>query len=281
VYGMAAKGGGSINMKGLSSISGEIIDGFYRELKPVPYPGTRQNPAFVPQTTASSPKAPPLDGADRPSKKKDYPKTVTITAGKGPENANGNKAQTLYYKLNNIHLHKDEVLKVVKNGNDGGIAEIWVTGDVVIHKGGRIEVEKGARAIFLCEKNVNLEEQDKDKPAVVNKAEKIAVASLTVPDPEGLQFYGVTPATRTKARKFKIKTNMIGVVYAPDHTIEVNLKKDAARAVWGSLVGRNIKMQGATQVHYDETLAAVGKPFDYTLDSWQEDWFDPAIRPIN
>ncbi len=41
ILGNIAKGGGTVNIKSPGAIvTGEIIDGFYRELKPVPYPGT-------------------------------------------------------------------------------------------------------------------------------------------------------------------------------------------------------------------------------------------------
>ncbi len=49
--------------------------------------------------------------------------------------------------------------------------------------------------------------------------------------------------------------------------------------MYGSIVARKIKMEDESQLHYDESLAEQGKPFDYTVQSWQEDWFDPAIRP--
>jgi hypothetical protein len=297
VKGSAAKGGGNVHVKAANaSITGEIIDGFYRELKPIPYPGTRQNPAFVPQTTASSPAAPPLNGADRPSKSKSLSNPVVITAGKSKAFSSDNKPQTLYYKLNNIHLHDGEVLKVVRqnssstypDGADAGIAEIWVTGDIVLHKGGRIEVDRGTRAIFYCEKNVTIEEKDANKPGLLNHALKRGgpTGLLLVPDPEALQFYGVSsPSAKAKKRKFKLKSNMVGLAYAPEHEFEINMKKsksgETQRAVWGSLAGRKFKINGATQVHYDESLGEAGKPFDYTLESWQEDWFDPSVRPAN
>jgi hypothetical protein len=272
VYGNAAKGGGNVNIKPNASVTGEIIDGFYRELKAVRSP--RNNPSFSPIKTSPT-------TADRQNR--------DIDAGRGPDPSAGRpNPETFYYKLDKIHLHDGDTLKIKKNEKDGGIAEIWVTGDIVVHKGGKIEVEKGAKAIFYCEKNVTLEEKDYGKTAVKNDAvttRTLNGQSVQVPDADALHFYGVTPDKKKK--KFKIKTNMVGVVYAPDHEFEVKLKAGGVpsgkppRAIYGSLTGRKFKIEGATQVHYDESLADKGKPFDYTLESWQEDWFDPAVRLAN
>jgi hypothetical protein len=72
---------------------------------------------------------------------------------------------------------------------------------------------------------------------------------------------------------------MAGVVYAPDHEFEVNMK--SGRHFYGALTGRKFEIKGATQIHYDETLADQGKPVDYTLETWQEDWYDPAVRSLH
>ena len=93
-------------------------------------------------------------------------------------------------------------------------------------------------------------------------------------DPNAVQIYGVVP---TKDKKHvKIKTDMSGVIYAPDHEFEINMK--TGRHFYGSVTGKKFKVSGNTQIHYDESLADRGKPFDYTLETWQEDWFDPNVR---
>lgn len=284
VLGNVAKGGGLVNIKTPGAmVTGETIDKFYRELKSIPYPGT----AFVP-----TPGGPTGKAADRPNGSSLFPKTVVLTAGSPSNSSNPNPPST-FYKLDKIHLHDGEKILIKKQSSPGvnerkGTAEIWVTGDMVLHKGGRIEVENGANAIFYCEKNVTLEEKDEGKPAILNDSTKIVDSTnevskkYTVPDPASLQFYGVLPKDqKPKKKKFKIKGNLIGLVYAPDHEFEIKLKKGGDRAIWGSLAGRKFKIEAGTRIHYDETLSEYGKPFDYTLESWQEDWFDPAVRPTN
>jgi len=261
VYGLAAKGNGVVNIKAPNaSVSGEIIDGFYRELKPVQSP--RNNPAFIPEGGLA------LDGLNRPHSQ------VNIFAGNGV-------GTTRYYKVSKIHLHKDDIVNIKKGGTGGGTAEIWVTGDVVIHKEGVINVEDGANVNIYAEKNVTLEEKDASHPAVKNNA--VYPAPNPTPsgwtaftNPAAFQVYGVVPDRHKK--KVKIKTNLSGVVYAPDHEFEVKLK--AGRHLYGALTGRKFKVESGTQVHYDESLSDVGKPFDYTLESWQEDWYDPKVRTV-
>ncbi|HJT80409.1 MAG TPA: hypothetical protein VJ719_04350 [Chthoniobacterales bacterium] len=249
VYGLVAKGEGVVNIKTANaSVSGEIIDGFYRELKPVQSP--RNNTSFSTPTSLS---------LNRPKG------TVNVNAGSAA-------GSSLYYKTDKIHLHDKDVLKIKKNGSGGGTAEIWVTGDVVIHNGGRIEVENGANVVFYFEKNLTLQEKDANKPAVKNEA-VYATGGFT--DPTAVQFYGVVPDRKKK--QVKVKTNFSGLIYAPDHEFE-EIKLKSGRHIYGSLAGRKFKIEGNTQIHYDESLQDFGKPFDYTLESWQEDWFDPNVR---
>ena len=255
VYGNAAKGAGVVNIKNANAkVWGTVIDGFYQELKPVQSP--RNNPSFAAPDTSLI--------VNRPKK------TVNIQAG-------GTPGSSVYYKVDKIHLHDKDILKIKKNGSGGGTAEIWVTGDFVIHNGGRIEVEDGANVIIYAEKNITLQEKDANKPAIDNQALARYVdggTTYTTTDPAAVQIYGVTPDNKKK--KIKIKTNMSGIVYAPDHEFEVKLK--SGRHIYGALTGRKFKVEGNTQIHYDESMADRGKPYDYTLETWQEDWFDPNVR---
>lgn len=277
VYGIAAKGNGVVNIHSPNaSVSGEIIDGFYRELKPVADPSTIAGfSGLTASTIADRPTTHHLTG------------TVTVAAGKG---ATGNAGPlTSYYKFSKIHLHTGEKLEITAGtagvNNQNGVAEIWVTGDIIIHNGGLIQVDNGARAIFYCARNITLQEKDGGHPAVDNNAmmnkNGLTYSNATnMPDPSALQFYGVVPDHHGK--HVKIKSDMAGVIYAPDHDFEVNLKApNPVRGVYGALTGRKFQIKGSSQVHYDEALGDVGKPFDYTLESWQEDWFDPQVRTLH
>jgi len=257
VYGLAAKGSGKVNVHSNASISGQVIDGFYREMKPVQSP--RNNAGYTPIQSS-----PALSALDRPAKA-----TYNIVAGEPG-------GTPKYYKFSKIHLHDAEIMKIKKatSGLSGGIAEVWVTGDVVIHKGGRIEVEDGANVVFYFEKNLTLEEKDASKPALLNNATYSTGAGFV--DPGAAQFYGVVPNKDKK--HVKIKTNMAGLIYAPDHEFEVKLK--SGRHIYGALSGRKFEVTGNTQIHYDENMSALGRPYDYTLESWQEDWFDPNVRTL-
>ena len=254
VYGLAAKGAGTVNIKtNNASVSGEIIDGFYRELKPVLSP--RNNSAYTPIETSVA-----LNGLDRPNH------TTNIVCGEPG-------GSPKYYKVNKIHIHSNDIVKIKKGSSGGGSAEVWVTGDMVVHSGGRIEVENGANVVFYVEKNVTLQEKDSGHPAVLNQA---VYATGGATNPGAFQIYGVV--VDHHKRDFKIKTNMSGVVYAPDHEFEVKLK--SGRHIYGALTGRKFHVESNTQVHYDENLSDIGKPYDYTLESWQEDWFDPNVRTL-
>lgn len=270
VYGLIAKGQGNVNIKTPgATVSGEIIDGFYRSLEDV------QNPSTISSFNGLS----ASNIADRPSKTKGYSKTIQVFAGKG----NGtNGPETTYYKFNKIHLHKDEIFKVSPynaSGQKGGNVEVWVTGDIVIHNQGLIQVDDGANVVFYVGGNITLQEKDANHPAIDNNSLKAKNADTTggiFANPAAIQFYGA--ATNKKKKNVKIKSNLAAMFYAPNSDFDVNLKSGSNRAIYGALVGRKFKIGGSTQVHYDESTSDYGKPFDYTLVSWQEDWYDPLVR---
>lgn len=291
VYGDAAKGtGGLVEMKANASVSGQIIDGFYQEMSAVQSP--RSRPTFLANIQPNT-----GSGGSLPS-------TLTTKSGDTTIKA-GQNGGTRYYKFDGIHIH-DKKLKIEKFDGSassvGGTAEIWVPGDIVIHKGSFIEVENGANAIFYYEKNLTLEEKDKSKSeGAIRNANVRAIPNgttvtatdgsgtivtlpngSTAPNPASLQFYGVQPPTPTKKNKYtkvKIRTSAVAAFHSPDSEFEINLKQD--RHIYGALSGRKFKIKAETQIHYDESLGVSGKPFDYTLASWQEDWFDPKARPTN
>jgi hypothetical protein len=273
VWGLAAKGAGVVNIKTANaSVSGEIIDGFYRELKPVQDPSKIAGFSGLTASTA----------ADRPGNHS-LPKTVTVTCGNGASSAN--PAQTNYYKFKKVHLHTGEILSIKKGSTpydnvSWGSVEIWITDDVVIHNGGLITIEDGAQATIYFGRNLTLQEKDSGHPAITNntqlKTYSLTNTNSTFDNVSALQFYGSVPDHKKK--HVKIKTNMSGVVYAPDHDFEVNLK--SGRHLYGALTGRKFTIKSGTQVHYDETLSDLGKPIDYTLETWQEDWYDPAVRTV-
>lgn len=256
VYGNAAKGAGVVNIKNNNAkVWGTVIDGFYQALNPVKSP--RNTGTFSTATTLS---------LNRPKG------TINVNAG-------GTPGSVIYYKTDKIHLHDKDILKIKKNGSGGGTAEIWVTGDMVIHNGGRIEVEDGANVVIYAEKNITLQEKDANKPAILNEALDRYVDSgngntYTTKGTSAVQIYGVVPDRKKKT--VKVKGNFIGMIHAPDHEFEVNLK--SGRHVYGAFTGKKFKVSGSTQIHYDESLADRGKPYDYTLKTWQEDWFDPNVR---
>ena len=154
VNGNIAKGGGYVDMKSTATHNGIVIDGFYRALDQVSNPA----PAAVP-----GPSVVPSNRTDRDS--------IDLDAGSGKDSGRP-IAATAYYKVGKIHLHSGDVLRIKKKSGVGGIAVIWVTGDMVIHNGGKIEIDQDVRAIFYVEKNVTLQEKDYNRPAVENKATK-------------------------------------------------------------------------------------------------------------
>jgi hypothetical protein len=59
-------------------------------------------------------------------------------------------------------------------------------------------------------------------------------------------------------------------VYAPAFDVEIN-NGGTRGSVYGSFVGKTVKMNGVTDLHYDEALGASGIPNNYKIVSWFED----------
>jgi hypothetical protein len=84
-------------------------------------------------------------------------------------------------------------------------------------------------------------------------------------------MYGITPPTGT-VRNFAIGGNsqLSAAVYAPAFDVQVN-NGGTRGSVYGSFVGKTVKMNGVTDLHYDEALGSGGLINNYKIVSWFED----------
>jgi hypothetical protein len=108
---------------------------------------------------------------------------------------------------------------------------------------------------------------EKFSALTVDQAESALFASTG-----DLAIYGAL--NKKKKSHAKISAEMMGTIYAPRHDFEMKFKDSTYMNLYGSFVGRKFKIEGKTQVHYDESLANTGVATDFALASMVEDWYD-------
>jgi hypothetical protein len=258
---------------------GDIIDDFYMKLDPVPPLAGNPNwaaPAKVVKANPGSAKTP-----------------LMFETSSDP--ANPTKI-----KFTELHLHSGDQVVFKPSVDASGVVQpksyvdIWVSNSLRIHKGGYVRLGQGVTARIFVDKCIHLESASKIGGIAyadfdVNAAGLLQIdgktgvekfSALTVDQAESALFastgdlaiYGAL--NKKKKSHAKISAEMMGTIYAPRHDFEMKFKDSTYMNLYGSFVGRKFKIEGKTQVHYDESLANTGVATDFALASMVEDWYD-------
>lgn len=162
------------------------------------------------------------------------------------------------YQVSGVTLAGVQALTLAGNA-DGSPShiEIYITGDVSVTGNGQITVEPGVQAKIYCAGNVVVAGN-----GVVNKNNR----------PGNMLFYGITPANTSLPKSFELGgTSLLSAaVYAPAYDVQIN-NGGTRGSVFGSFVGKTVRMNGVTDLHYDEALGAGGVINNYKIVSWVED----------
>lgn len=183
-----------------------------------------------------------------------------------PMNVNGNaslaasnteSSAASRYVLSGITLSGSQTLTFTGNA-DGSTSyiEIYVTGDVTTTGTSQVVLAPGVRATIYFSGNLKIAGN-----GIINRNNQ----------PGDLLFYGITPPSGT-SRSVEIGGNsqLSAAVYAPDYDVQIN-NGGTRGSVYGSFVGKTVKMNGVTDLHYDEALGAGGAVNNYKIVSWFED----------
>jgi hypothetical protein len=257
---------------------GDIIDDFYMKLDPVaPLTG---NPNWA---------APAAVVKQNPGSAKT---AVFYDTSSDPNNPTK-------IKFTELHLHSGEQVIFKPSVDANGIVQpasyvdIWVANSLRIHKGGIIRLGQGVTARIFVDKCIHIESASKTggfnyadfdvsgagklvtdaklgykySALTTDQAESALFAS-----PANLQIYGAL--NKKKRSHAKISAELMATIYAPRHDFTMKFKDSTYMNLYGSYVGRKFKVEGKTQVHYDEALAGVGVATDYAIASLVEDWYD-------
>ena len=184
------------------------------------------------------------------------PMVVTGTTNLAANAAEGSPASR--YVISGITLSGTQTLTLT--GNPSGATtyiEIYVTGDVSATGNAQITVASGVKAKIYFAGNFKIAGN-----GVVNQDNQ----------PADLLFYGVNPPDASTVRTLDLGGNALlsAGVYAPAYDVQIN-NGGTRGSVFGSFVGKSVKMVGVTDLHYDEALGAGGVINNYKIVSWFED----------
>lgn len=161
------------------------------------------------------------------------------------------------YTLSQISISGGKTLRLAGNP-DGSrtYVEIDVIGSISVGGTSQIVVDPGVNATIYFAGNVNIQGN-----GMVNSNNQ----------PGDLQLFGIQPpGNSTQTVVLGGNGQLTAAVYAPGADISVNGGGSHGH-IYGSFVGKTILMNGVTNLHYDEALAASGPIHNYKIVSWFED----------
>jgi hypothetical protein len=191
----------------------------------------------------------------------------------------GTETSPTRYKLQEINLNNRDESLIISNppGAKESWIELWVTGDIAIQKGAVVLLKDGVHATVHFEHNLEIKNTKSDGGGFI-------VESGFAGD---LQFYGIEAADfkkeaddelspQKRSGKIKIEdADFAGVINAPDFDIDYtpkdNGKPGDGAELYGSFIGRKVKIGHGANFHYDEALAEIGKTKSYQVVSYFED----------
>lgn len=183
------------------------------------------------------------------------PMVVSGTTTLNASSTSGSAASR--YVLSSVTLSGTQVLTLAGNADGSpSYIEIYITGDVSATGNAQVILNPGVKAKIYFSGNFNIAGN-----GVVNSNNQ----------PGDLLFYGVNPPDNT-SRSFQLGGNALlsAAVYAPAYDVQIN-NGGTRGSVYGSFVGKTVKMNGVTDLHYDESLGSGGTVNNFHIASWFED----------
>ncbi|MFL6584152.1 MAG: hypothetical protein ACJ8KU_06510 [Chthoniobacterales bacterium] len=184
--------------------------------------------------------------------------SVTTVSGTTNIAASTDGSTASHYVLSTVTMSGNQVLTLTGNADGSpSYVEVYITGDVNVTGNAQVVLGAGVKAKIYFSGNFNVAGN-----GVVN----------TNNQPGDLLFYGVNPTDPTTPRTFALGGNSLlsAAVYAPAYDVQIN-NGGTRGSVYGSFVGKTVKMNGVTDLHYDEALGTGGTINNYKIVSWFED----------
>src|SRR4030081_472663 len=242
IYGDVSTNAGTVS--GAANITGCQRTDFYQDLMIIQapsWPSVNASPATVTQAT-----------------------TINASATK-------NSAASRYI-LNQISLSGSNTLTIAGAANGSPTyVDIYVSGNISVSGNSKIQIDPGVIATIYFKGNVTIAGN-----GMVNSNNQ----------PGDLRLYGIPPTgdpdqtgdwqgdySGTGASQVVSlggNGQISASLYAPSADVTINGGGTSGH-VFGSVVGKSVKMTGVTNLHYDEALTSTGWIGNYKIVSWFED----------
>lgn len=244
VYGDVSTNSGTAT--GVANVTGMQRNDFYQDPVPVSAPSWPSTNASI--TTVNGTTTIPATSTNG-ARSAYYDTTIAPTDAQA--------AAASRYVLSGVILSGTQTLTISGNP-DGSVSyvEIYITGDVTATGNAQVILSPGVKAKIYFSGNFNIAGN-----GVVNSNNQ----------PGDLLFYGINPPDNS-SRSFQLGGNALlsAAVYAPAYDVQIN-NGGTRGSVYGSFVGKSVKMNGVTDLHYDEALGSGGSVNNFHIASWFED----------
>jgi hypothetical protein len=206
---------------------------------------------------------------------------AAVLAAKGMELVGGSDpSEPTRYKVGKISVDKKDESLIISNppGVTESWVEIWVTDEMKISKGGTVFVSNGVHVTMYLQGKAEIKDTKGDNGGFILESGFSGDLQLIgIEKPDGKKETDDDFSPKKRSGKISISdADFTGVINAPDWDVDFKPKDwDKEDTVYGgqlfgSVVGRKVKIGNGADYHYDEALAEIGSVQSYSIAGWNE-----------
>jgi hypothetical protein len=179
-----------------------------------------------------------------------------------------------------IQIDKKDESIIISNppGASESWVEIWVTEEMKIEHGGTMFVSNGVHATIYLEGKAEIKDTKNEKGGfMVESGFAGDLQLIGIEKPDGKKETDDDFSPKKRSGKILISdADFTGVINAPDWDVDFKPKdwdKDdgiSGAQLYGSVVGRKVKIGNGADYHYDEALSEMGSVLRYSIAAWNE-----------
>ncbi len=202
-------------------------------------------------------------------------------AAKGMElPGSADPANPARYKVEKIGVDKKDESLVLSNppGVTESWIEVWVTEEMKIEKGGTMFVSNGVHAKIYVQGKMEIKETRVERGGFILEsgfAGDLQIIGIEKPETSKETDDEFSPKKRSGKMSIS-DADFTGVINAPDWDVDFKPKdwdkEDTVYGgqLYGSVLGRKVKVGNGADYHYDEAVAEIGSVLNYSIAGWNE-----------
>jgi hypothetical protein len=202
-------------------------------------------------------------------------------AAKGMELLGGSdQSSPARYKVGKIDVNNKTESLIISNppGVTESWVEIWVTDEMKIEKGGTVFLGNGVHAKIYLEGKAEIKDTRQYKGGFIIESGFAGDLQLIgIEKADGKKETDDDFSAKKRSGKISISdADFTGVINAPDWDVDFKPKdwdkEDTIYGgqLYGSVVGRKVKIGHGADFHFDEAVAEIGSVRSYSIAGWNE-----------